>query len=90
MCIVYICFTHTLIHTDTYTHTYTHTHTQTHTGVLVSGVNDNCDNSQVVEAINTAVTILEIVSGILLPGLPDVHATVRIGLHMGEWVWPEL
>ncbi len=67
-------------------YTYTHVYPQTHAGVLVSGVHSKGDNNQIVEGVNAAVTILEIVSGIFLPGLPYVHPTIRIGLHTGEGV----
>ena len=55
-----------------------------HAGILATVFQDGTISNPVSEAVNTAIAILENFSGISLPGLQDVHPTLRMGLHFGE------
>ena len=53
-------------------------------GILATVLQEAMLSNPVSEAVNAAIAILENFSGISLPGLPDMHPTLRLGLHAGE------
>ena len=55
----------------------------TYTGVLATVLQEETQTNPITEAANAAIAILENFSGIFLPGLPNMHPTLRIGLHTG-------
>ena len=53
-------------------------------GILATVLEEDTLSNHISEAVNAAIAILENFSGIFLPGLPDKHPTLRLGLHTGK------
>lgn len=55
-----------------------------HAGILATVLQEGAISNPTSEAVNAAIAILENFSGIFLPGLTDMHPTLRLGLHAGK------